>query len=164
MFGAPLDRLRFSVRGSDDTCRRGTTTRVIRHLPVGLIPCLGRLAGILWHQGEKHSQQSADADSYGERLTRMIASLRSVPQAPLVPSVAGELGEFLAGHETCRAHFREVNDQLRGLCGRVARYGCTSAAGLADKGDRVHFDSASLREFGRLYAEFFIHIAGEHTV
>lgn len=124
----------------------------------------GRPAGILWHQGERDSQHPADAASYGERLVRMIESLRSALWAPLVPFVAGELGGFLAGHETCRACFREVNDQLRGLCGRVPRYGCARAAGLADKGDRVHFDSAALREFGRRYADVFTEITGDSLV
>ena len=37
-------------------------------------------------------------------------------------------------------------------------FGLVSAAGLTDKGDHLHFDSASLREFGQRYANEYLRI------
>lgn len=111
----------------------------------------GEIKGILWHQGEADSQRVEDADSYGERLAAMIAALRSALGGPEIPFVAGELGPFLREHSGCR-FFRVVNRQLRALDGSVPRAACASARGLADIGDHVHFNTASLRLFGRRYA------------
>jgi hypothetical protein len=38
----------------------------------------------------------------------------------------------------------------------VARCTCVASDGLTDKGDGTHFDSPSLREFGRRYARAFL--------
>lgn len=112
----------------------------------------GSLKGVLWHQGENDVQQTEDAANYGCRLSEMIGALRSDLNAPHVPFVAGELGEFLKDDPPSRDCFREINAQLLALCGRVPQFGCASSFGLTDAGDHIHFDSLSLREFGRRYA------------
>ncbi|MCF7853892.1 MAG: sialate O-acetylesterase [Candidatus Pacebacteria bacterium] len=112
----------------------------------------GTPRGILWHQGEGDATEEELAESYGERLSRTIAGLRKELKVPDVPFLAGELGYFLSGHESCSRFFRVVNQQLHALEDSVKRFGCVSAAELTDHGDSLHFDSASLREFGRRYA------------
>ena len=117
----------------------------------------GVLKGILWHQGENDSGNADDARSYGERFTQMIEGLRADLGGGSIPVIAGELGEFLEeSHWSCA---RIVNQQLRGLERTLPLYGCVSAEGLADNGDRVHFDSRSLRELGIRYANKFLAIA-----
>ncbi len=112
----------------------------------------GILKGILWHQGEGDCTQKENAEGYGVRLSKMIEAFRAALDRPQLPFVAGELGDFLAKHGACRAFFREINAQMRSCSRQLPRVGLASASGLTDKGDNVHFDSASLREFGCRYA------------
>jgi len=125
----------------------------------------GELKGILWHQGEGDSKREDDAKSYGERLAKMVTDLRADlgagktatelrvdVEASNVPFVAGRLGEFLKAKEGEPAFYGVVNEQIDSIATRVPRAAAVSSAELKHKGDGVHFDSASLREFGRRYA------------
>jgi len=111
----------------------------------------GKLRGILWHQGENDSAKEDLARSYRERFAAMIARLRSDLGAGEVPVVVGELGEFHAG-----AFDAVVNEQLAIVPLKVPRSAFVSSGGLTDKGDRTHFDTRSLHEFGRRYALAFM--------
>ncbi|MBI3871374.1 MAG: sialate O-acetylesterase [Verrucomicrobia bacterium] len=114
----------------------------------------GRLKAILWHQGENDSGAEQDAQSYARRLAGMIQDLRQDLGAGEIPFIAGELGRFLVSDprdDTPLA--KTINDQLRSLEGRVPRYAVVSSERLTVLPDRIHFDSASLREFGQRYAE-----------
>jgi len=115
----------------------------------------GNLTGILWHQGENDAGNREDAASYGERLRDMLQSLRADLSAHSVPVVAGELGHFLR-HDQGYPFFELVNRSLRELEGCLPAYACAGAEGLSDNGDFVHFDAASLREFGIRYAKRFL--------
>lgn len=116
----------------------------------------GTLKGILWHQGENDSAREEDTRNYGQRLEEMIPALRAALGCPEVPFIAGELGAFLARYTPPRPLYESVNRQLRLLEGRVSRYACVSSEWLQDKGDNLHFDSASLRELGRRYARAWL--------
>ncbi len=114
----------------------------------------GVLKGILWHQGESDAGSEEKARSYGERLAKMVASLRAELGAGEAPFVAGKLGEFLkradkSGKPSC---WPVVNEQIGALPQRVARAAAVESTGLKDKGDGVHFDTPALREFGKRYA------------
>ena len=80
---------------------------------------------------------------------------------PLRSSIAGRTLSLASCHVPCRVFFKMVNAQLGALCDSVALFGCASASGLRDRGDHVHFDSASLREFGRRYANEYLRITGK---
>jgi hypothetical protein len=114
------------------------------------------LKGILWHQGEADSKDIPTANTYGARLTEMIATLRAELQADHVPFISGELGYFLQNHEQCR-YFTKVNQTLRTL--KLPLYACANASGLNDIGDDVHFDGPSLREFGKRYAQKYLKLS-----
>jgi hypothetical protein len=112
----------------------------------------GTLKGILWHQGESDSNEK-DSATYGARLASMIQSLRKEFSSPNVPFVAGELGQFLitrTNHPNLFA--KRINETLQALPTHVEKTGCVESTGLNHKGDDLHFDSASQREFGRRYA------------
>lgn len=117
----------------------------------------GILHGILWHQGENDALSEQAASTYAERLTRMIADLRAALGSGEVPFLAGELGRFLARRDKDgrTMHWEQVNAHLASLQGRVPRYALVRSDGLTEKGDGVHFDTPSLREFGRRYARAF---------
>lgn len=105
----------------------------------------GKLRGILWHQGESDSSDEKLARSYGERWTAFILQLRK--DLGDVPVIAGELGRFFK-----KPYAGVVNEQLALLPLEVSRVAFVSSEGLEHKGDDVHFDSNSLREFARRYA------------
>jgi hypothetical protein len=107
----------------------------------------GRLRGILWHQGESDAGKEELARSYRERFAKLVSRLRADLQAPDLPVVVGQLGEFYQG-----ALAGVVNEQLATVPLVVPHSGFVSSAGLQHKGDNTHFDSASLRELGRRYA------------
>ena len=111
----------------------------------------GRLRGILWHQGENDSDHEDDARSYRTRFAAMIGRLRADLGAPDLPVVVGELGEFHSG-----AFDAVVNEQLATVPLKVPRSAFVSSNALTDKGDKAHFDTRSLREFGRRYALAFL--------
>lgn len=106
----------------------------------------GTLKGILWHQGEADSGSEATAKTYGERLSGMVRDLRAELGAGDVPFVAGKLGEFL------KSNSQLVNEQIDTLPTQVPNAAVASSKDLNAKSDRIHFDSPSLREFGKRYA------------
>ena len=115
----------------------------------------GQLRGILWHQGEGDSGNHDDASSYGRRFQAMIRKLRTELSAEPIPVIAGELGTFLQRDDDTDFS-AVVNQELRGLEDAVPLYGCVGAHDLGHNGDELHFDAASLREFGLRYATKYI--------
>lgn len=114
-----------------------------------------RLRAILWHQGESDST-AEKAATYAARFDRMITRLRSDLSSPDVPVIVGEL----LHRRTASA---VMNPVLRNLPNSITRCLCVSASGLSDKGDKTHFDSASLRELGRRYARSFLSLPAAHA-
>lgn len=117
-----------------------------------------RLRGILWHQGEADANEEERAVTYRIRFARMIAALRKDLGAELVPVVIGQLGEFVL--EKSSSQLGKVNSELAVIPLHVPLSGFVASQGLKDKGDQLHFDAASLREFGRRYALAWLAIAG----
>jgi len=115
----------------------------------------GTLKGILWHQGEADSGSEAKAGNYADRLAGMIADLRADLGAGEVPFVAGKLGPYLAkvSKDGKPSYWPLVNEQIASLPARVPHTAVVESEGLKHKGDQVHFDTESLREFGHRYAE-----------
>ena len=113
----------------------------------------GTLKGILWHQGESDSGTAANANTYGDRLAGMIRDIRADLGAPDLPVVVGQIGEFLYDRGPDHSPYaRVVNAALAALPNNVPATACVPAKGLNHKGDQLHFDAASQREFGRRYA------------
>jgi hypothetical protein len=117
----------------------------------------GKLRGILWHQGEADSGTAKLAGSYRERWTEFITDLRKDLEATDVPVVVGQLGEFFGRKPDAEPSFAGlVNEQLATIPLQVPRTAFVSSAGLTHKGDQIHFNTPSLREFGRRYAYAFL--------
>lgn len=114
----------------------------------------GTLKGILWHQGEGDSGSEKTATTYAERLAQMVRDLRTELNAGEVPFVAGELGQFLKreSKDGKPSYWPLVNEQINSLPKLVPHTAVASSKDLKHKGDVVHFDSPSLREFGKRYA------------
>lgn len=112
----------------------------------------GQLAGILWHQGESDRARELVA-TYPGRFAAMVAQLRADLGAPDVPVVLGEIGRFCDDQAGINAALVEATR----LTPRAA---LVTTEGLADQGDKLHFDSASFRELGRRYARAWQELAG----
>lgn len=113
----------------------------------------GTLAGILWHQGEQDSMTATNANSYHDRLVKMIADLRGDLGQPQLPFVVGQIGEFLYERKVQQTPFaRTVNDALARIPDAVPFSACVSATGLTHVGDEVHLDGKSQRELGKRFA------------
>ncbi len=113
----------------------------------------GTLRGILWHQGESDSGDLQNANAYEKRLHELIVRFRKQLDAPDVPFIAGQLGQFA---EVPWTQARTVvNAAHQSLPSKIPHTAFVASNDLQHKGDKVHFDSASCREFGRRYAEAY---------
>ena len=113
----------------------------------------GMLKGILWHQGESDSNEKL-APAYEAKLHDLITRMRAELSAPAVPFIVGQLGQFA---DNPWDEFRKQVDRAhRDLPRKVTRTAFVASDGLKHKGDKVHFDSDSYREFGRRYAAGYL--------
>ncbi len=62
-----------------------------------------------------------------------------------MPIVIGLIGDFHAAKEP-------INTVLGSLPKTIPHLAVADSAGLGHKGDKVHFDAAAYREFGKRYA------------
>jgi hypothetical protein len=123
----------------------------------------GTLKGILWHQGEADSGKEETARSYGTRLAQMVKDLRGDLGAAEAPFVAGKLGEYLAktAKDGSPSFWPVVNEQIAALPSLVPQTAAVDSSGLKPKSDVVHFDTPSLRQFGKRYAEAMKKLQGK---
>lgn len=112
----------------------------------------GKLAGILWHQGEADSSPELAA-VYEAKLTELVQRLRKDLNAPQVPFVAGTLGDFFVNRSP---DAQTINKTLQQATQRIPNAYCVAASGLTDKGDSTHFDTPSARALGQRYADVFL--------
>jgi hypothetical protein len=124
---------------------------------------ISEVKGILWHQGENDSGKEADALSYVPRFLHILSSLRRDCHLEHVPVILGELGAFLSEDTEGHRYFYLVNKALREIAAGNAGIGLASSGGLVSNGDHLHFNAASLREFGLRYYQKFREITMNET-
>jgi hypothetical protein len=112
----------------------------------------GVLKGVLWHQGESDTTEQQNAESFEARLSRMFGDLRAELATPRLPIVVGQLGDFLALTPEKNPYFETVRKAIRHVSETVPNVGYADAAGLKDKGDKLHFNGDAQLEFGKRYA------------
>lgn len=116
----------------------------------------GTLKGILWHQGESDANPEA-APHYEDKLHKLIARFRNDLNVPDVPFLVGQLGQF-EGVPWDEAR-KEVDAAHQALPRRMMHTAFVDSKGLSHKGDKVHFDAKSYREFGKRYAKAYLELA-----
>jgi hypothetical protein len=120
---------------------------------------ISEVKGILWHQGEGDSGDEKKAAAYGERFIKIIRALLKDCGIDGAPVILGELGYFLKDNpKNAEPFFPLVNQELARLAAENRNMALASAEGLVSKGDSLHFDSKSLREFGRRYFQEYLKI------
>jgi hypothetical protein len=119
----------------------------------------GTLKGILWHQGESDSKPEL-AGAYQNELTDLIARFRKDLRAPEAPFVIGQLGRFHGKPWTPERQI--VNQAHIAVANQSPTVGFVPATDLTPNRDNVHFDSRSLREFGKRYANTYLKITRQN--
>lgn len=115
-----------------------------------------KICGILWHQGESDSYRSLH-ESYYEKLTLIISTLRNELNLNEVPLIIGGLGDFLGktGFGQHATEYQQVNEQLQQFANDQENCYFVTATGLTSNPDGIHFDAVSQRKFGYRYFEAF---------
>src|SRR5690606_988183 len=110
---------------------------------------LGRIRGILFHQGETDTGQQA----WVGKVAQVVANLRSdLGLGEEVPFIAGELPPTAC----CGSHNVLVNQ----LPAEIPNSAVVSAEGTTIH-DQYHWDSASVRLMGQRYADKFLELVPE---
>lgn len=112
---------------------------------------ISELTGIIWHQEEAECGREERAVTYKVRFLVITNELHARLGVEL-PIVVGEIGEFLVRTPTPMPYLDEVNHQLHMFADENVNIAITSAKGLEDHGDILHF-SAAAHEFGCRYFE-----------
>ncbi|AZB41848.1 sialate O-acetylesterase [Bacillus sp. FJAT-42376] len=115
-----------------------------------------QICGILWHQGESDSHNSL-YETYYEKLSLIMETLRKELNLQDVPLIIGELGDFLGktGFGKYSSQFQEVNEQLRRFAHEQQNCYFVSAEGLTSNPDGIHLNAVSQRKFGYRYFKAF---------
>ncbi len=115
----------------------------------------GVLKGILWHQGESDSRPER-ASVYEDNLKELIARFRKDLNAPELPFLIGQLGQFPAN--PWNQSRLVVNFAHMAVADSVPNAVFVNSDGLRARRDNTHFNSESLKEFGRRYAEAYLEL------
>ncbi|MES2329384.1 MAG: sialate O-acetylesterase [Bacteroidota bacterium] len=108
----------------------------------------GELKGIIWHQGESDANETR-SPVYESKLRDLIERFRSELNAPNVPFILGEIGDFKPGENK---EIPVINAIIKNVAATTKNSGLAEAKGLVHRGDFTHFDAASARELGKRYA------------
>jgi hypothetical protein len=109
----------------------------------------GVIKGILLHQGESNTNDSAWPDKVARIYRNLLADLKL--EAAKVPLLAGETVN--ADQQGAAA---SVNEIIAGLPKVVPTAHVVSSKGCESRGDHLHFTPAGYRELGRRYAELLL--------
>ena len=118
----------------------------------------GTLSGILWHQGESDARPD-NWPVYQPKLEELVTRFRNDLDAPEVPFIIGQLGQF-EGKAWTEARFK-INQAQITAAAEIPHAGFVSSDGLTSKPDNTHFDTESLHEFGQRYARRYLQMTSE---
>jgi len=116
----------------------------------------GVLKGILWHQGESDGKPGL-AEAYEGKLQDLFQRFRRELNVSDVPIVLGQLGQFPA--KPWSEYRTMVNDAQIAVARKMPKVAFVPSDGLTPNSDIVHFDTKSLRIFGKRYAEAYSKLA-----
>jgi hypothetical protein len=113
----------------------------------------GVLKGILWHQGESDCKPGL-SDVYQKKLAELIKRFRSDLRIKDLPVIIGQLGKF--ADKPWSAERIEVDKAHQSIARSMDGVGFVTSEDLTPNEDIVHFDTPSLRIFGKRYAQNFL--------
>jgi hypothetical protein len=115
----------------------------------------GFLKGILWHQGESDSNPQ-NAILYKDRLRNLINKFRADLNVKDVPFIIGQLGNF-PGRPWSESR-KLVNKAQISVSEEMKNVSFVSSDDLTSNPDSVHFNSKSLKVFGKRYAKAYLEL------
>ena len=115
-----------------------------------------RLSGILWHQGESDCKSEEGLLLHRGKFIQMITALRRDLGCAELPLVIGELSENIGEAWGFSDRPRRMNLAYHEIARELPACGVASAAGLELKNDGIHFNSLSLRSFGKRYLDVYL--------
>ncbi len=116
----------------------------------------GELKGILWHQGESDGKPGL-AEAYEGKLEDLFQRFRRELNVSELPIVLGQLGQF--PEKPWNEYRMLVNNAHIAVSKRMGKVVFVPSDGLTPNSDFVHFDTRSLRIFGKRYAEAYLKLA-----
>ncbi|MGC9342354.1 MAG: sialate O-acetylesterase [Bacteroidales bacterium] len=119
----------------------------------------GTIKGILWHQGERNANET-DLPIYKDALLQLFTKFRVSIGNNELPIILGEIGRFAEPEEKA-GYFAGINQIIRNVAANNNNLHFISSEGLEDRGDNLHFNSASQRELGKRYAERYVEITNK---
>ena len=119
------------------------------------------IKGILWHQGENDCLSMDAMRAYPRLFYRFFDSLLSDIGITDLPIIVGELPRGVADKFHLDGREKIFNEYLPTLLKKYPNSALVSSEGLTLKADGIHFNSASLREFGKRYFEKYLSVIGE---
>ncbi|HSI85658.1 MAG: sialate O-acetylesterase [Candidatus Methylacidiphilales bacterium] len=119
----------------------------------------GTVKAILWHQGESDAG-GKNADPYEQRLTDLIARMRTDLGMPDLPFIIGELGKFPA--KPWNADREKIDAAHQAVAKKLKNVYYVKSEGLTSS-DNLHFDTPSLRVLGKSYAEAYLKYVEESS-
>ncbi|MBQ4629400.1 MAG: sialate O-acetylesterase [Clostridia bacterium] len=122
------------------------------------------IAGVLWHQGESDCTDEL-YPYYEEKLSVIMEAFREKLGLYDVPFLLGGLGDYLLENTGWYgANYGKINQALENYASKTPMTGFVSAKGLTSNPDKLHFNAASLREFGERYYEEFLKLEDKNKV
>jgi len=122
----------------------------------------GRIAGVLWYQGESDSSDGASS-SYGDKLRRFVESVRSDTGDPNLSFYSVQIGRQLIGSDVSPAEKNAVREAQRQVMASMPHAGLTSAIDLG-MSSSAHLDSDGYIRVGRRLGKLALadHYANPH--
>jgi len=109
----------------------------------------GRVAGVLWYQGESDTSPTA-APAFKEKFKTFVQSVRNDFNAPDMPFYYVQLGRFVTKVED--PHWNMVQESQRQCEGEIARSGMAASLDLS-LDDLIHVGTQGLKRLGKRLAK-----------
>lgn len=109
----------------------------------------GTIKGVLWHQGESDARQKFTIHEYDKNLVLLVSKFRMAANDKQLPVIIGELGNYSKNQDNRnRLNLKRLTYSKTDSLVKLV-----SSSGLTGKGNRLHFNSKSMRLLGQRYAE-----------
>ncbi len=112
-----------------------------------------KLCGILWHQGESDCHSEEELAAHKDKLITVMQSLRRDLGDERLPIIMGELSENITEKWKVEDRPKRMNRTFWEVSETLSPCAVVSSEGLTLKADGIHFDSRSLRIFGKRYCD-----------
>lgn len=119
----------------------------------------GRIAAVLWHQGETDAQKNTP--NYKEKLRTVVLNFRKdLSLDESVPFIAGDMASFYPAK--IAAHIDIVDNALRELEKELPSFCFVTTKDMNHRGDHLHFDTPSLHKLGARYFDAYMKFKESH--